>query len=241
MGSADFCFKTYGATTTDDPPVVVIETPADGTTTSNPTLTVTGYASDDLGVTSFGRQHEWTGDQEVTSGTLSPPYQTHYTFSEVFNLHLGWNRITIFVTDTSNQEGEDQIVVYYATNQAPNKPSTPSGPNTGKAGNSYTYSTSTIDPDGDQVYYQWNWGHETSTWDGPYNSGDTVSASHIFPSQGSFLVKVKAKDTSNEESIWSDPLSVSMPRNKPYLNTPFMQFLKNHPLIYQMLQRFLNL
>lgn len=214
----DFCFKTYGVGGTDNPPVVVIESPADGTTTSNPTLTVTGYASDDIGVASFGRKHEWTGDMQITSGTLPTPYPTYYAFSEVFDLELGWNRITIFVSDSSGQHGEDQIEVYYVTNQAPNKPITPSGPNSGKAGNSYTYSTSTTDPDGDQIYYQWDWGHEISPWDGPYNSGDPVSKSHIFPSQGSYIIKVKAKDTSNEESVWSDPLSVSMPKNKPINN-----------------------
>jgi len=188
MGSADFCFKTYGLSVTDNPPIVVIESPADGTTTSNPTITVSGYAEDDFGVASFGYKHEWTGDLEAISGTLTPPYPTHHPFSQVFNLHLGWNRITIFVQDSAWQQAEDQIEIYYVTNQAPLKPSTPSGPSNGKAGDSYTYSTSTTGPDGDQIYYQWDWGHVISPWDGPYNSGDTVYVSHIFPSQGTYPV-----------------------------------------------------
>lgn len=241
MGSADFCFKTYGTSIPDDPPIVVIETPADGYTTSNPTLTVKGYATDDIGVASFGRQHEWTGDQEATSGTIPSPYPTNYPFSEVFNLRLGWNRITIFVSDSSGQRGEDQIEVYYVLNQAPLVPSTPYGPNQGKAGNSYTYSTSTTDPDGDQLYYQWDWGHQTGPWDGPYNSGDTVFASHIFPNQGTYMVKVKAKDTSGEETVWSNPLSVTMPKSKPYINSMFLSLFDNHPLINQLIQRFLKL
>ena len=150
----------------------------------------------------------------------------------MFDLQLGWNRITIFVSDSSGQPGEDQIEVYLVTNQAPLKPSTPSGPNSGKPGNSYTYSTSTTDPDGDQLYYQWNWGHEISPWEGPYNSGDQVTTSHIFPSEGSYIIKVKAKDTSNEESIWSDPLSITMPKSKIY-NTRFINYIMNKfPLLF---------
>ena len=235
----DFCFKTYGIGGTDNPPVVVIETPTDGFTTSNPVLTVEGYVTDDIGIASFGRKHEWTGDMRITSGTLPPPYPTYYAFSEVFDLELGWNRITIFVSDSSGQPGEDQIEVYYVLNQAPLKPSTPTGPSSGKAGNSYIYGTSTTDPDGDQVYYQWDWGHEISPWDGPYNSGDPVTVSHIFPSQGSYSVKVKAKDTNSDESVFSDPLSVSMPKNKPYLNRPILNFLQQHPYLFPILRQLL--
>ena len=240
MGSADFCFNTYGESVTDNPPIVVIESPADGTTTSNPTITVSGYADDDYGVASFGYKHEWTGDLEAISGTLTPPYPTHYPFSQVFNLHLGWNRITIFVQDSAWQQAEDQVEIYYVTNQAPLKPSTPSGPSSGKAGDSYQYSTSTTDPDGDQVYYQWDWGHETSPWDGPYNSGDTVYVSHIFPSQGTYPVKVKAKDTNNQESVFSDPLSVKMPKSKIFINRPFLNYLQQHPNIFPNLQKLLS-
>ena len=41
-----------------------------------------------------------------------------------------------------------------------------------------------------------------------------------------FKVKVKAKDIDNHESSWSDPLSVSIPRNKNILRTFFLEKLK---------------
>ncbi len=64
--------------------------------------------------------------------------------------------------------------------------------------------------------------------------------------KGTYQIKVKARDIpSFEESEWSEPLPVSMPKNKPYTDRPFLQFLQNflqnHPLIYQLLQRFLRL
>ncbi len=116
------------------------------------------------------------------------------------------------------------IVVTISANTAPNKPNTPSGPTIGKAGNFYTYSTSTNDPEGDQIHFLFDWGDGTnSSWVGPFNSGDIGTASHVWTAKGSFAIRVKAKDTSGTESVWSDPLPVSMP--KTYEN-PFQQFLE---------------
>jgi len=130
-------------------------------------------------------------------------------------------------------------------NNPPNKPSKPSGPTSGKAGSEYTYTSSTTDPDGDQIWYMWNWGDETGGWLGPYTSGAVCEASHTWNAQGDYNVKVKAKDQYGEESPWSEPLSISMPKTKPYSDRPFLRFLQNflqnHPLIYQLLQRFLRL
>ncbi len=128
----------------------------------------------------------------------------------------------------------------------PDKPSTPSGPSSGKILIPQVYSTSTTDSDGDKIYYLFDWDDGTSgIWVGPFNSGQTVSMPHIWLDEGLYQIKVKAKDINGRESPWSDPLSVSMPKTKPYLNTPFLQFLQNflqnHPLIYQLLQRLLNL
>ncbi|EMR73530.1 PKD domain protein [Thermoplasmatales archaeon SCGC AB-539-N05] len=102
---------------------------------------------------------------------------------------------------------------------APNKPNRPSGPSSGVPDKEYTYSASTTDPEGDQINYLFNWGDGSdSGWLGLYNSGETVSASHKWTSKGSYEIKVKAKDVNGMESEWSDPLGVSMPKNK---NTMF--------------------
>ncbi|UCD12994.1 MAG: hypothetical protein JSW60_05355 [Thermoplasmatales archaeon] len=102
-------------------------------------------------------------------------------------------------------------------NEPPNKPAKPSGPTNGKAGTSYTYSSTTTDPDGDQVYYWFDWGDNTSSsWVGPYVSGAPGNASHTWTLQGSYNIQVKSKDVYGMESIWSDPLSVTMPKNKAF-------------------------
>jgi len=140
-----------------------------------------------------------------------------------------------------SSEAQDLYPLMELWNQAPNKPSKPSGPTSGKAGKEYTYSTSTTDPDGDQVYYKWYWNdkiNETSGWLGPYDSGDTVTASHIWEEKGDYNIRVKAKDVHGEESPWSDPLPITMPKNKAI--NPFIQFLERlierFPILEQILQ-----
>ncbi|MDH7516787.1 MAG: PKD domain-containing protein [Candidatus Thermoplasmatota archaeon] len=103
-------------------------------------------------------------------------------------------------------------------NRPPNNPQTPEGPTGGGmifnrvvAGNSYTYTTITNDPDGDSVYYKWDWGDGTnSDWDGPWSSGVGVEGSHTWAEAGVYQVKVKAKDSHNASSGWSQPLNVTV-------------------------------
>ena len=42
---------------------------------------------------------------------------------------------------------------------------------------------------------------------------------------GSYQIKVKAKDTNGNESPWSNPLPINMPRNKAINNLHWLIFL----------------
>lgn len=95
-------------------------------------------------------------------------------------------------------------------NRPPNTPSTPSGPTYGFVGTSYTYSTSTTDPDGDNVYYLFDRGDSSTTTVGPYASGSTISASHTWCSTGTYYVKVKAEDAYGAWSGDSSSLTVTI-------------------------------
>jgi len=127
----------------------------------------------------------------------------------------------------------------------PYKPDKPTGPTSGKPGKEYTYSTITTDPNNDQIRYWFRWGDEDGPWTNYYKSGETASASHKWDEEGTYIIQVIAEDKNGQQSDWSDPLSVSIPKSKPYINTPFLNFLQNflenHPLIYQLLQRFFKL
>jgi hypothetical protein len=87
-----------------------------------------------------------------------------------------------------------------------------------------------------------DWGDgSTSAWTSPVNSGQPGSASHSW-SQGSYQIKVKARDTQGAESIFSDQLSISMPKTKPVFHPILMQLLdrllEQFPLLANLLEMF---
>lgn len=115
-----------------------------------------------------------------------------------------------------------------ATNSPPNKPLRPSGTTAGAVNVSYTYSSSAVDIDNDRIYYLFEWGDGTnSNWLGPFSSGETIEASHIWDREGSYNIKVKAKDIYDAESEWSDPLVVSMPKSIGLVEVSIIKPMKN--------------
>ena len=66
---------------------------------------------------------------------------------------------------------------------------------------------------------------------------------HTWPDEGTYTIRASAEDTNGIVGP-ETTLEVSMPKNKA-INRPFLNllqnFLENHPLIYQLLQRLLKL
>jgi len=126
-------------------------------------------------------------------------------------------------------------------NQPPVKPESPTGNESGIPGEVLEYRTvKTSDPDGDKISYIFDWGDgNQSFW--LYKSFGTIKSSYNWAEKGDYEVKVKARDIYGAESEWSDPLTVTMPKNKPYINTPFFQFLENHPYLFPLLRQLLGL
>ncbi len=96
----------------------------------------------------------------------------------------------------------------------PPYPPTVDGPPSGKPGKEYEYTSVTTDPEEDQIFYMFDWGDGTfSEWLGPYNSGESVTASHAWPAVGDYEIKVRAKDIDGGAGYWSDPfpLHIGLP------------------------------
>ena len=107
-------------------------------------------------------------------------------------------------------------------NIPPMKPNKPSGPTTGLNGEEYSYSSSTEDPNDDQLYYKFSWGDGTeSEWIGPYNSGENVTSTKKWMASGVYKIKVMAKDIEGSLSTWSGSLTVKIGiPNKPLIEGP---------------------
>jgi hypothetical protein len=131
-------------------------------------------------------------------------------------------------------------------NNPPNKPTTPSGPITGVTGVLYTYKTSAVDPDSDKVKYGWDWDGDSSVdqWDDNggsyYNSGVLISTQHSWSKEGTYYIRVIAEDINGAQSVWSNPLTVTIPKNKA-INFLFSRFLQNHPNMFPILRQLLGL
>jgi outer membrane protein assembly factor BamB len=140
---------------------------------------------------------------------------------------------TLFIDDNGDNITDREIDPTYI-NYPPNKPNKPTGPPSGKKDNSYTFSSSSTDDDGDQLYYWFDWGDGKYQGPlGPYNSGDIVTCSHIWSEKGDYKVRVKCVDNNSRESIWSDPAGISIPKSK--------SFKFNFPLLNWLLERFPNM
>lgn len=142
-------------------------------------------------------------------GTSSPPTDNHgraYAIAAGEGTGPGW---PMFRHDLRHS-------ACLKENQPPDRPEI-NGPTEGELGEELTFSTSTTDPDGDQVWYKWDFGDEITDWIGPFGSEVVVNESHIWTSPGVYMVKVKAKDSYDQESDWSEPLSVIIIQLAPEL------------------------
>jgi hypothetical protein len=148
-----------------------------------------------------------------------------------------------YTVNAYDLEGKFHIRLFYVNNQPPNKPSTPTGQTSGKAGNEYEYESTASDPNGDQIYYWFDWGDDSNSgWIGPYTSGQKGSAKHTWSGQGDYQIKVKSKDSNNAESVWSDPLDVTMPKNKAFsYNYNLLKWFFEHlPNAFKIIQYIFN-
>jgi len=211
----------------------------------NPTATVGNYRSESQFVdvmchieTNGELKYEDTISVNLSGGSLVQLAFAPWEISEDIGIPY---RITVtsYLIDDENLDNnmlsKDMVT---SINNFPFKPTTPIGPSEGRYTNEYTYTTSAIDQDDDQLYYMWDWGDETNrSWLGPYSSGDTVSVAHAWLEQGTYDIRVKAKDIYNQESPWSDSLRVTIPKAKNH-KIPFSwieTLTERYSLLYQIL------
>lgn len=235
--TSDFMFKTYGRN--NYPP----------NTPSQPTGPSMGICDESLLYESFFSDPNDDDQLQVlfdwgdgsTSGWI--PLSSY----GIFSVSHSWSANGSYPVRTKakdqysfESEWSDALLVVIG-NVPPNQPSAPSGSMSGKIFTTYTYSSSTVDLNGDKLFYVFDWGDGTNSLVGEFKSGQTASASHSWSKKGNYTIKVKAIDVKGAESPWSDPMSIAMPYSYNKSIPPFLALLSQRfPNVFLLLQQLLG-
>jgi hypothetical protein len=169
-------------------------------------------------------------------------------FSNVYDLkleklyvHYYYDYENIVEFDLNEELAKGKNSIYLGSlfepegNQGPSKPEAPTGNESGSPGEEYEFTLRKVkDPDGDLVSYKWDWGDGTySFWIPAPPTGIYLSANHNWSEEGTYELRVKAMDMYGNEGEWSDPLVVSMPKEKSNLelNTWLIRLIKRFPIL----------
>jgi len=117
-------------------------------------------------------------------------------------------------------------------NEPPNIPTRPIGTTSGKIGYTYIYSTTATEPNGHKIRYGWDWNGDeiVDEWTSYFEPGIKIQTKHIWDDIGEYQIRVKAEDEEGLLGEWSNPLVISMVKNKEFalysLFQIFLEFLK---------------
>jgi YVTN family beta-propeller protein len=95
--------------------------------------------------------------------------------------------------------------------QPPSAPPALSGPDSGLVDISYTFTTSALDPEGDPIRYEFEWGDGSPGLTEYYPSGESVQQSHAWSHRGAYQLRVRAQDSCGNTSDWFEgrPITIS--------------------------------
>jgi hypothetical protein len=155
---------------------------------------------------------DW-GDGTVTKTALSA---SSMSLVNHIWMNKGNYQVKVMATD-SNDASSDwseplsiSISGSGAVNRPPNRPSAPSGIQSGLAGTSYTFATYAADPDRDMLLYTFDWGDGQTTRTDLKAAGQSASASHAWSEAGVYQVSVQASDNNGAQSSSSATKTVAI-------------------------------
>lgn len=180
---------------------------------------------------------DW-GDGTITGTDFVPSGES--ASAEKYWTQKGEYSIKVKARDKYGEQSEwsDPITVT-VTNDPPITPDPPAGPPQGTIKKYYTYSATSMDPEGHRIRFKFSWGDGSTSYSGYVNSGETGSAGHSWGREGTYKIKVMAIDEYGEESGWSEPLTVVMPREKT-INNLFLKLKDSYPYLFSILQQLLQ-
>jgi len=99
-------------------PIVTIASPENGTIFTEPQITVSGNATDNVGIVESGFTHECSEGSSSIGGQFNNSI-LYWEFEWNFTLYDGWNKITIYAKDAAGNSGNDSINITYIVNLPP--------------------------------------------------------------------------------------------------------------------------
>jgi parallel beta-helix repeat protein len=160
--------------------------------------------------------YEWDfGDGSTGQGEVI----THvYNESGKFN-------VTLTVTDNDGYHGNITKIVEVEANYEPKAPLI-NGKLKGRRGKEYSYTFVSEDPNGDDVFYNIDWGDgNVSIWLGPFPSDEQIIINHSWAEKGTYIIMARAKDIYGAIGDWGT-LEIKMPKeNLFYFNSYILSWL----------------
>lgn len=182
------------------------------------------------GVTIFV-ELEWVCNQsgltyDVYLGDQNPPplvieNQLETTFRPSTRLQMNTLYYWKIVARNSQQETTQSPIWSFMTagDSPPFAPVILNGPPVAGPGIDLEFATVAPDPEGDQVYYQWDWGDgNISEWLGPYAFGEQTKTYHQWAQNGSYNIRVHAKDTFGIVGGWSSNFNIAISPQIDFIN-----------------------
>jgi len=213
------------------PPIANIDNINPNPASEEEVISFYGYGEDIDGVI---ENYHWESDID---GKLS----NELSF-EISTLSKGIHEISFKVQDDDGDWSDIETQILEINNILNLPPENPTilGETSGEIGRIYEYTIKSTDPENDDITYCIDWGDGApEVCFGPFSSGQEKSVNNSWGDEGTYIIKVKAKDIHGAESDWAT-LEINMPKNKS-IYPLFLRFFKEHTMFLQLIQHFLGL
>ena len=130
----------------------------------------------------------------------------------------------ISIQNNDVQEAKSTIPTTYPDENTPPLSPVVSGPTTGRTSVYYDYQFLLLDYDEDDfiTILEVDFGNEIKqavkkNCEKPWYNGTDIWMSHQWDQKGDYMITARAMDSYGAWSDWSDPLIISLPKQKPYV------------------------
>ncbi len=146
--------------------------------------------------------------------------------------------------DTRDREGLQTDGYLWSFRTGPPFLSDPeiNGPNRGMPGIDYDFTFVSTHPDNQNISYYVDWGDKTNSgWTSFHYAGEEITLNHSWSKEGTYIIKAKAKDIYEEESLWSEH-EINIPRNRAVnFNINLLSWLLERFPLLEVFLRVINL